>query len=248
MLDLFTIGMSLSLASFLQGIAGFGFSLVALPLILSLNGGSPVEAITITIINSTLQRLMSMKKLGGHVDWKELYPVFPFGLFGLVIGIGLLYVLSNVDKSVFKQAVGILILSILFIKWFLKVKPTDTFKRGWGMFAAGISGVLTGFANIGGPPIVMWALSHNWRQEKMRITVIAFTICFVPLQLLLLWIAFGNTMLPMFLKSLIYFPFVLLGTWLGLLIGNRMNVVATRTVMYVILMIICLALIIQPLI
>ena len=96
-----------------------------------------------------------MKKLGGHVDWKELYPMFPLGLLGLIAGIGLLYAFSSVDKSVFKQVIGALILGVLCTRWFLKVKPTDSFKRGWGMFAASISGVLTGFSHWGaGVPTV----------------------------------------------------------------------------------------------
>ncbi len=240
------IGVSLSVASFLQSVAGFGLSLVALPLVMSVKGISPVEAIAITIIGSTMQRVLFMRKLGGHIDWKEMVPLFSIGLAGLLIGVGLLYAFSNLNKSTFKQIIGLLILTTLCLRWFLKIKPTEVFKLGWGLFAAFISGILTGFANIGGPPMVMWILSHKWSQEKMRIVITAFTICFVPFQLILYWILFGNAMPITFLKSLAYFPFVFVGTYIGLSIGNKMNAVTIRTIMYIVLIIICISSIVEP--
>lgn len=243
---LFTIGASLFLSSFLQSVAGFGFSLVALPLLFLLSDVGTIEAIVICTVASTLQKLIFMKSMRSHIDWRELRSLIGVGLMGVMLGIGLLYYFSSLDKSFFKQAIGLLILIILFVNWFFKIKPTDGFKKWWGIIAAFISGSLSGLANIGGPPIVIWILSHKWNQEKMRVVTVALTLCFAPFQLFMLYIIFGVSMALLSLKSVVYFPFVYIGTWLGTRIGNKINASTTRTFMFGLLIIICVILITEP--
>lgn len=240
---IFIIGLVMFLACFLQSITGFGFTLVVLPFLLFFKNISPIEAIAITVVCSNFQRLISLKKLYKHINWKECRFVMAIGLLGLLIGLWLLYLFYDIDKSVFKQIIGLLILIFLTIRWFARIKPTEPFKKWWGCLASFSSGILNGFANIGGPPIILWILSHCWHQEKMRATTIAFITFFAPFQITLLLIIFGQDMLITFLKSFIFLPFVFLGSWFGLLAGARLNGVIIRTMMYVVLVIICFSLI-----
>lgn len=71
--------------------------------------------------------------------------------------------------------------------------------------------------------MALWLLAHRWSNEKMRITIPTFSLAFVPVQLVMLLMIFGRPVLEAGGKAIIFTPAVLLGAWLGLRVGGKLN-------------------------
>ncbi len=243
-LQFLEIGGVLFAAAILQSIAGFGFSLFLLPVLLSMGVMLP-QAVTVGIVCSAAQRTYSIRKMNDHIDWKTLWPMMITGLIALPFGILILKLLTFVKMGHVRQMIGALILLTLAAQLF-RIKQRDKIPQLWGHIAAFISGVLNGLGNIGGPPIVLWILAHNWPAAKMRVTTLAYTLVFVPFQLIILICVFKMKILQAGAIALAYAPLVLIATGLGLRIGHRLNQKNIRLIMQVLLLVIAMLSIVKP--
>jgi len=229
-------GMAVLTASLLQSAVGFGYTLFLLPLLLVM-GYAPFEIVVVTaIVSSLAQRIFILTHLHRAVDWRTLAPMMLIGLAAIPMGICLLCQVSSQTQSTIKQIIGGCILLLLLLQWFGRVAPRDSISRGWGYLAAFFSGLLTGFANIGGPPMALWLLAHRWSNEKMRITIPTFSLAFVPVQLVMLLMIFGRPVLEAGGKAIIFTPAVLLGAWLGLRAGGKLNKRQLRLAVHLLLL------------
>ncbi|MBN1554978.1 MAG: sulfite exporter TauE/SafE family protein [Phycisphaerae bacterium] len=238
------IGGTLFAAAFLQSIAGFGFSLVLLPVLLSLDV-MLAQAVTLGIVCSTAQRVYFIRTMHDHIDWKTLKPMIIIGLAILPAGVAILHVLTSIKIEHVRQLLGVFIVLTLSVQFF-RIPQRNEISRFWGYLAAFFSGLLNGIGNIGGAPIVLWILAHNWSAMKMRVTTLAYSLVFVPFQLLLLVCVFRQKALLAGGISLAYIPLVLVGTWCGLWVGQWFNKKHIRIIMQILLLIIAVFLLLQP--
>jgi len=239
------IGGVLCLGSMIQSSSGFGFGLFALPLLL-LMGFQLLESVVIIVIGSAIQKVAAVTRLWHAVDWRGQAPFMAVGLIALPIGVYSLYRVSLLSQPFIKQLIGLLILILLLIQWRRILSKKDRVNPIWGYLAGFSSGYLNGLANIGGPPLVLWILAHRWPNEKMRVTPIAFSIVFVPFQLLFMWLAFRTRMYEPLFNAILLTPLVLTGTWLGLKIGAKISVEHLRIYMRLLLLLIALSTMVKP--
>ena len=92
----------------------------------------------------------------------------------------------------------------------------------------------------------MWILAHRWPNEKMRVTPIAFSVILVPFQVFFMILTFGSRMWNPLLKALLLAPMVLLGTWVGLKMGEKISVENLRIYMRLLLLFIAISAIVRP--
>lgn len=220
--EILKIGSVMILGGIIQSSSGFGFGLFAIPILLFF-GFDLASTVAMVIIGSAIQKLMAVKYLKEHLDWKEMVPFVITGLLALPLGIYGMFKVSTMDQSVIKQVIGGVVLVVLVLRWKGTVKSRESVPNIWGYIAGFFSGLLNGFANIGGPPLVLWTLAHQWSNQKMRGTIIAFSLIYVPFQLSLMLVAFGAVLLNPMLKAVLVSPTVLFGTWVGLKIGERIS-------------------------
>lgn len=237
----------LALGSFIQSSAGFGFGLFALPLMLLMGFPLP-ESVIIMVIGSAIQKVSALGVMWRDADWKGQAKFMAVGLLTLPLGILLMKQVSFMKDDAMKQVIGALILFMLGLQWKGLIKPRETVADIWGYVAGFFSGLLNGLANIGGPPLVLWILAHRWSNEKMRITPIAFSIIFVPFQILFMILTFGARLWHPLLTALILTPAVLLGSWAGLKAGAKISSQHLRIYMQILLLFIALSAILKPLI
>jgi hypothetical protein len=193
-----------------------------------------------------MQRLLAVRYLGGHIDWKQLLLILPIGGSGLIVGLYLLYRFSGLDPRLIRQIIGSIIMTLVILRWVLRVEPVENVKRIWGYLAGFFSGLLTGLANIGGPPFILWVLSHKWHQKKMRIMSLAYSVMFVPFQIIVMTLMFGNSVILIFVQTLLFFPLIYFATVIGIRAGNKFSGNAVRIVMYSMLVAISCFAIIKP--
>ncbi|MCP4155038.1 MAG: sulfite exporter TauE/SafE family protein [bacterium] len=244
-IDIIKIDSVMSLGCIIQSSSGFGFGLFVIPILLFF-GYDLATSVIMVIIASALQKVTAVTYLKKDVPWRELMPYMLVGLVALPLGIYAMFRATFLDKSVVQFIVGALVLILLLLQWKGTIKSREVVPPVWGYIAGFFSGVLNGFANIGGPPLVLWVLAHQWDNRKMRATSIAFALIFVPLQIAMMLYTFGNTLLQPMFKILLLTPVLLLGTWVGLRIGEKISKEHLRVYMQVLLLIIALTSVVKP--
>lgn len=228
------IGGVLFFCSSVQSTVGFAFSLFGLPLLLLLGLPLP-ETVALTTIASVLQRIFTVYSLRAHVNWRELLPMITIAALSLPLGTWLLRLLSTQSRTTAQQVIGGIIMLALLVQAVIRVAPRSRVPAGWGYLASMLSGILNGFGNIGGPPLVLWMHAHAWPNEKLRVTALAITLPLVPFQLVLLVLTFGGSVAKSIPVALTLLPLVFAGGMLGLWVGKKIHVPVLRTLAYLLL-------------
>jgi uncharacterized membrane protein YfcA len=244
-IEIIKISSVMILGSIIQSSSGFGFGLFAIPILLFFGFDFPAT-VTMVIIGSAIQKVTAVNYLKDELNWKEMVPYMLTGLVSLPLGIYAMFKVSAMNQSVVKQIIGGLVLVLLVLRWKGTIKSRTIVPRIWGYIAGFFSGLLNGFANIGGPPLVLWTLAHQWSNQRMRGTIIAFSLIFVPFQVTLMLITFGTPLLNPMVKTILISPTILLGTWLGLKIGEKISKKHLTIYMQVLLFFIAISSITKP--
>jgi uncharacterized membrane protein YfcA len=245
LIEIIKIGSILFLGSMVQSSSGFGFGLLAIPLFLLMGFALP-ETVAMVVIASAVQKIAAISQLWKAADWKGQAPYMATGLVSLPLGVYCLYRVSLLSQPFIKQVIGFLVLVLLLLQWQGMIKSRERVSPVWGYTAGFFSGFLNGLANIGGPPLVLWILAHRWSNEKMRVTPIAFSLIFLPAQVLLMGLAFGSRLWGPLLKAFLLTPLVLLGTWVGLKMGGKISEEHLRIYMRLLLLFIAISAIVRP--
>jgi len=243
--ELVKIGSILIIGSIVQSSAGFGFALLTLPLLLFMGFNLP-QAVIITVVASAFQKITAVSYLRKSADVKGHLRFIIIGLLMLPVGVYCQYRVSFLNKALVGQMVGVVVILMLILQVVGKVKPRDEVRPFWGYMASVASGFLDGLANIGGPPLVLWVLSHTWSNEKTRVTPLVFSLFFMPLQIIFMALTFGSVLWGAVFKTILVTPVVIFGSWLGVKIGSSISKSHLVLYMRILLLFIALSAIIKP--
>jgi uncharacterized membrane protein YfcA len=106
---------------------------------------------------------------------------------------------------------------------------------GWGGVAFLGSGFLAGICGMGGPPLVLWAVAHDWPTQRIRGFLCATFATSIPIQIVLLAVTFGMPILWYVAVGIALLPLVYAGSAVGLPVGNRFASPALRRVAFAVL-------------
>ena len=229
------IAIVLCVAGIIQSGAGFGYGLFAIPLLLLLTDLTLPEIITIVSFCSFMQSLLGAYHLKESIPWKVSVPAIVIRIFSVLVGVFMLYKLTNLNIDDVKFIIGCILCGLVLLQLLVRVKPKQSVHWIWGGIAFSASGILSGICGMGGPPLVLWTMAHDWPVKKTRGFLFSVFAASIPLQLFLLYLTFGTTILYATLTALLYFPAVYLGTRIGMPIGNRLPRLVLRKIVYGIL-------------
>lgn len=152
----------LALAFFIRGIAGFGSGLIAIPILTLMLPLSLV--VPVMVMLDYIASLSHGLKNRDEIRWKEILPMIPFSIAGVVIA---LFFLSNADAMMLIKALGVFI--ILFALYTLSgFTPKSGAAKGWGAMA-GLSGGLIGtLFGTGGPLYVTYFKARGLDKGAFR--------------------------------------------------------------------------------
>jgi uncharacterized membrane protein YfcA len=228
-------GLIVGLASAAQSAVGFGYAMFATPLLIWVGIPLP-SAITLVATCSLLQAAIGARTLHAAVPWRLALTASAVGFAGLMLGLMLLKRLVALDVTLIRAVIGGILCVLVAVQLRWRPHPTPRLPWGWGGVAFFGSGVLAGICGMGGPPVVMWAMAHDWSNQKTRGFLFAVFATSIPLQLLLLSVTFGVSILTNAALGLAYLPLVALGSAMGLPVGNRMGKARLRRVAFAILL------------
>lgn len=206
-----------------QSAAGFGFGLFAVPALL-VTGFSLPQAVMLCVVGSALQKGVAVWALRRHIPWRSLRPLIVSGLATLPIGFWMMHRLSVAGRDTAGGVVAVLIMGLLLLRRLVAPMGKESVHPAWGIAAGAMSGVLNGLANIGGPPVVLWSLAHQWSNPRLRVTTLAQSLVFVPFQVVVISLVFGRSALVALAWGVLMSPLVVLGTRAGLYLGSRVPV------------------------
>lgn len=155
----------IALASFLRGLTGFGFAIVATPLLaLVLPPSIAVPIVTILQIPSGLQTGV---RDWSDTDFRAAGTAWLAGVPALIPG---LYVVASVPPDLMRLIVGVVvIISTVVLSVGARIdRPPRTVEL---LSAGALSGFLQGAVAMAGPPIIVLLLASSWTAARCRATL-----------------------------------------------------------------------------
>ncbi len=195
-------------AAFVRGLAGFGMAILLVPVLgLAI---PPREAVVVANWLGLLIGLVGLKKIL-HASERSAFQISVVAVLAVPVGV---WLLARADPALAR----LLIALIAFGSFLLVLLPKKPAHYAPSLPETGmtgvLSGILTGFAGMPGPPVVPYYLRREITPELARasmMTIFMVTSLAGVISASLLGVATLRE--PVF--AAVLFPAVLLGNWLG---------------------------------
>lgn len=177
MLEIIVLPLIIVAAGFLQGLTGFGFVLIALPLL-----GLFVPLKTVIPLLNMLALCISVYlslKMRQSIRFRNITMLFLATLPGIPLGV---YTLQQVSAQWLSLALGVLMISFTGYLFLAKPKPRPL-GMPWTLSAGFFSGILAGSIGAGGPPVIIYSSMQPWSKDESKGTL---AFCFSITSLLVL--------------------------------------------------------------
>lgn len=202
-------------SSFAQAVSGFGFAMIAIPLLIPVVGAKAAVVI-VTLLSGALTLGASLGDRA-HVQWRPVLTLSAAAVCGIPVGV-LLLVLA--DPTLLTVAIGV----IVIIAAALLARRTSPRFRGTGILvgAGFASGVLLSSTGINGPPVVMAFQPNGAPPQQFRASLQAAFL----IQDVMVCVGFavvGQLDGKSLLLAATAVPFLAGGWWLGDRVFDRIS-------------------------
>ena len=196
------------LAGAVQGLAGFGFSQFALPLLLLVMGS--LDLIPVMVILSLFLNIFLVYELRKYVQLKRIWPLMLGGALGIPFGT---YLLLITDTSIIKLFIGIIII-IFGLALLFEIRKTVKNEK-LAMAPIGfMGGILNGCVSMSGPPLIIFFSNQEMDKQVFRANLIAFFM-FINLATLPVFLFAGLLTIEVITTSGVLLPGMVLGAFIG---------------------------------
>lgn len=209
------------LAAFIQGLAGFGYALVATPLLTLIFGAkSAVMMVILLSVATNIGVLLSVRR---HIEVKRLMFMGLGGILGIPLGA---YGLSRLDPMVIKIAIVAMAVPFAVL---LILGHSRHFKRDRaGCIGAGfVSGLIGASTSFSGPPVVLFLLNQGSHKEKFVGTLAAYFL-FINLASIAALSSLSMLTADLLIKSALLLPALILGVSVGVRLLPKINAIVFR--------------------
>ncbi len=199
LLEVIFIALLLFVSSAVQGVLGFGFAVIASPIIVQINPNLVPQLLALLGLPIALRVFFREKE---SVDLSKVKPLIVGRLVGGPIG---LLLLLNLSEKYLSIAVGVIVLVAglgSFFGWVINRNNINSFLAGT------FSGIFGMVAAVGGPPVAL--LYRNTKSEEFRPSLNSVFSIGILITLSLLVLS-GNLFMDHLLLFVLFLPFVLIG-------------------------------------
>lgn len=204
------------IAALLQTTSGFGFALMAMPLValvIGVKAAAPLVALTgITLYAVNLARYRR------GFDGRVVLPLAVAAALGVPLGV---WALSSLDEDLIKRVLGVILIAYaLYGVW----KPHATPLRSnlWAYPVGFLAGLLGGAFNTAGPPVIIYGNLKQWPRDLFRSTLQALFL-FSGSLVIAAHAAAGNLTNAVLTTYLLLVPALLLGVWSGAWVDRHIS-------------------------
>ena len=199
-------------AALFSSITGFGYALLATPVLLLFL--APKIVVPIVLMSSMPLSLLLAREAYGDMSKAKIGLWLLGALPGMVFGA---YGLAHFDEGVMRVGIGAVTILAALSVW---SKPDSPFvkERMMAIVAGGGSGAMVGVSGVSGPPVVLFGLNQGWDFRVLRACLIGyFTLLHAATILVLGRFGMVNS------QTLTYAAGVLPGLLLGYCVGVRLK-------------------------
>ncbi len=220
-MDIFTVPWLLTvavvlLAAFVRGVAGFGLALILAPILVHLL--NPADAVAINLFLGLLSNMLVLSYSFRKVNLKSILPMVISCFFGIPIGT---WIITVASPSILKILIGGV--TVLFaIPLVLGFSKTLKREKLFGSISGFLSGILASSTSLGGPPVVIFMHSRNWKKETIHPSLATY-FSFLNISALAALAVSGLLKTPTVINAVSLAPALLLGTGFGILVFRKMN-------------------------
>lgn len=161
--EILVVSLVCGTAATVQALTGFGFALVAVPLLAMMI--DPVDAVVVaTVVGLVLTSLASHRERA-HVVKAPALRMTLGGFVGMPVG---LLVLTRLDASGLRVVIAVVIVGLVLLLW-RGVRGGTGVAAQWGSGA--VSGALLTSTGLNGPPLVLTLQSMELQPQAFRATL-----------------------------------------------------------------------------
>ena len=205
------------LGAFIQGATGFGSGLLINAFWLHIM--EPTHAIPLNVVTSLFISGVPIYKLRKKLDFSKLKQFAIFGIVGIPIG---MYLLVISDPSKLKFSIGILL--VIYAVLMLKISSfsINVNNKSINNLVGFISGIIGGLTALLGIIPVAWFSVQRLPKNTKRGTYEPF-IFITSIAAIISFAFAGLYKIEMIFDLLKIIPALLVGSWLGIKIYNKIN-------------------------
>jgi uncharacterized membrane protein YfcA len=211
MLDLEVLAFAFAaifLAAVVQSLTGFGFGIIAVPLLTLLI--SPKVVAPIALLNAFTLNVLILRRSYADVDPTRIWPLALAAFAGLPIGT---WFLVNSDVLLLRLSIGIAttVFTVLYLFGFRREVTNERLASIPVGFA---SGLMQGSINMSGPPVILFFTNQRIPRHVFRASIVAY-FTLVILAAIPLYVASGILDFDAVANAVVMFPALVLGTVVG---------------------------------
>jgi uncharacterized membrane protein YfcA len=230
MMELVYFAVIITLACFIQAVAGFGLPMIATPVLVALFGiRAAVPLLAIIILE--LQFIMILRyRLA--LDMRTVWRISAAAILGIPIGV---IILSRIPERISITVLGLIL--IIYVLYSLFKFPVPALKNpNWAYFIGFLSGMGGGAYNMAAPSMIIYADTQRWKPRLFKGNLQG---CFLIITVvaILTHSLRGNMTGDVWQKSLIAVPFVLIGAVAGFYLDRFINPAVFRKIVLGLLLI-----------
>ncbi len=200
------------LGTSVQSLSGFGFALIAMPLV-TIVLGVQTAAPLIALVGLTLYTI-NLLRFRRAVNVGELLRLGAASALGIPVGI---WLLSSIEQVLVERILGaILIAYAAYV--FLQPAARRALSPRWAYTAGFVAGCLGGAYNTPGPPVVVYGSLRQWPKDEFRAVLQALFLLNAVLVVASHTVAHHVT-----LEVLTFYLYAVPALVLGILIGSRID-------------------------
>ena len=155
-------------AGFTQGVTGFGFGLLAIPLLslfIDIKTGVPLCSLLGIVVTAFLSL-----RLRKHIDRRKILPL----LFGCIPGVAVgTLVLKKAPTELLSVLMGVMLIAYTLYRMTGKQQPRSIHPR-WAYAAGFFTGAISSAFSAGGPPTIIYATLRGWNKDEIKATLSGF--------------------------------------------------------------------------
>jgi len=155
-------------AGFTQGVTGFGFGLLAIPL-LSLLIDIKTAVPLCSLLGILITAFLSLR-LRKHIDRRKILPLLLGCIPGVAVGT---LVLKKTPTKLLSVLMGVMLFAYALYRLTSKQQPRSIDSR-WAYVAGFFSGAISSAFSAGGPPTIIYTSLRGWDKNEIKATLSGF--------------------------------------------------------------------------
>lgn len=217
-------------ATFVQGMAGFGLGITAMPLLIAAVGlatAAPLMAV-VGVLISLIMLIAYRESFSIRTVTKLLVGAVP----GIPIGV---FIIARSNEVLVTSVLGIVVASYAL---YMLVAPSapKLHNQAWSYLVGLTAGTLSGAYSIGAPPVIVYGQLRRWPPDEFKSNLQGFYQV-AGLMVVATHALGGNLTTTVWRYLIVSFPAVVIGGGLGIYLSSFINPEVFRKAVLILLMI-----------